>query len=181
MSEKHPNWNAFKIVVLFPLLLGLGLAKKVKFARETCPPMRKRTAHSIALFKRDAALASSASRIRAVGDILARASAIRSRRASVSTISTRSPFPSHLDSMTSLEKWQSPDAIRTWWEQDHQKQIKRPWSAELVSTLRQPLPMVPVANPVAMKLRRVLQRSFETKTGTLTFGELALVPHFVSN
>lgn len=66
--------------------------------------------------------------------------------------------------------WNSPAAIAEWWKTDRQASFARPYSAELVARLRQPIKMEVASNVIAMKLRDLLLKRQATKTASLTFG-----------
>ncbi|KAI5480289.1 isocitrate lyase [Pseudohyphozyma bogoriensis] len=66
--------------------------------------------------------------------------------------------------------WQSPEAIAAWWKTPSQDHFHRPYSAELVASLRQPLNEGVPGNAPAMKFRKMLQDNIKNKATTFTIG-----------
>ena len=75
-----------------------------------------------------------------------------------------------LPSDAQLAEWTSPAAIQAWWASPHQCFFHRPYSAELVASLRGPFVEFWPASAQGMKLRRLFDKHAANGTASVSFG-----------
>ncbi|KAJ7647856.1 isocitrate lyase [Roridomyces roridus] len=74
-----------------------------------------------------------------------------------------------------VEEWSSPQAIQAWWDTPEQSFFHRPYSAELVASLRDPLPSHLASSVQGRKLRKVFEKHHQNKTASVTIGALDVI------
>jgi isocitrate lyase len=66
--------------------------------------------------------------------------------------------------------WSDPKSISTWWSTPTQAHFHRPYSAELVASLRSPFAEFWPASVQAMKLRETFSAHYAKGTASVTIG-----------
>ncbi|KAJ6606036.1 isocitrate lyase [Mycena vulgaris] len=74
-----------------------------------------------------------------------------------------------------VDAWNSPEAIQAWWDTPEQAIFHRPYSAELVASLRDPLPASLASSIQGRKLRQVFAKHQQAKTASVTIGALDVI------
>ncbi|KAJ6630340.1 isocitrate lyase [Mycena sp. CBHHK59/15] len=78
-----------------------------------------------------------------------------------------------------LDAWGSSAAIQAWWDTPEQAFFHRPYSAELVASLRDPVPGSLASSAQGRKLRQIFAQHQHAKTASVTIGALDVITSHV--